>query len=294
MRYDVKLQIDYGYEGGSDHSRILLRLLPGDIEGEQNVLARQLVTAPAPAERSDRTDFFGNVTTALAWHEPISAAAIRLDARVHRMAPPPRLALSPRLGDLAAEIAHWRGIGPLSPHHFGGPSRRAVPDAAIRDFARDQVAPGMATIEAVGAVGAALHGAMRFDADATDVDTPVAESFAARHGVCQDFTHIMIACLRSVGVPAGYVSGFLRTYPPRGKPRLEGADAMHAWVRAWCGAEAGWVEFDPTNNVMAGEDHIVVARGRDYDDVAPVCGALRLSGDQVSSQAVDVIPLDEA
>ena len=88
---------------------------------------------------------------------------------------------------------------------------------------------------------------MNFDPEATTVDTPPAEAFARRHGVCQDFAQVMIACLRGVGVPAGYVSGFLRTDPPPGQPRLEGADAMHAWVRAWCGWQAGWIEYDPTN-----------------------------------------------
>ena len=103
---------------------------------------------------------------------------------------------------------------------------------------------------------------------------------------------MMIACLRGVGIPAGYVSGFLRTDPPPGQPRLEGADAMHAWVRAWCGWETGWIEYDPTNAVVAGTDHILVARGRDYGDVAPVKGVLRIAGEQTSEQAVDVVPVD--
>ena len=141
------------------------------------------------------------------------------------------------------------------------------------------------------AVGLALHRDMRFDPDATTVDTPPAEAFARRHGVCQDFAQVMIACLRGVGIPAGYVSGFLRTNPPPGQPRLEGADAMHAWVRAWCGWQAGWVEFDPTNAIPAGTDHIVVARGRDYGDVAPVKGILRIAGEQTSEHAVDVVPV---
>jgi transglutaminase-like putative cysteine protease len=132
---------------------------------------------------------------------------------------------------------------------------------------------------------------MTFDPKATDVLTEPAEAFARRRGVCQDFSHIMIAALRGLGIPAGYVSGFLRTIPPRGKRRLEGADAMHAWVQAWCGAEMGWVEYDPTNDLAVAADHIVVARGRDYADVAPVTGALRISGPHKSTQKVDVVPL---
>jgi transglutaminase-like putative cysteine protease len=140
-------------------------------------------------------------------------------------------------------------------------------------------------------LGEALHEELRFDADATTVDTPVEEAFTARHGVCQDFAHIMIGCLREVGIPAAYVSGFLRTEPPPGCERLEGADAMHAWVRAWCGPTLGWVEYDPTNGVTVANDHIVVAHGRDYSDVAPVRGVLRTAGAQQSAQYVDVIPL---
>ena len=143
-------------------------------------------------------------------------------------------------------------------------------------------------------VGAALNRDMSFDAKATSVETSHEEAFEARHGVCQDFSHVMIAALRSVGIPAGYVSGFLRTRPPEGRPRLSGADAMHAWVRAWCGPALGWVEYDPTNAVDAGEDHVVVAYGRDYSDVSPVKGVLKSATAQESRQAVDVIPLDDA
>jgi len=103
----------------------------------------------------------------------------------------------------------------------------------------------------------------------------------------------MIAGLRGLGVPAGYVSGFLRTIPPPGKERLEGADAMHAWVRVWCGRESGWLEFDPTNAIRAGDDHISVGYGRDYSDVAPVVGIVKIAGGQAIKQSVDVVPVAE-
>jgi len=289
--YDVKLAIDYAYDAPSDHSRLMLRLVPGDIPGEQRVASRLLTLEPKPAERRDSLDFFGNVVTSAVWHAPISAVEIALAARVERFAPPPRLDLSSPLPELARELAATRSIGPDSPHQFAGASRRAQPNPAMTAFARDVVGPGMTAFQAIAAVGRALHAEMRFDAAATHVDTPVEEAFANRHGVCQDFTHIMIASLRGIGIPAGYVSGFLRTFPPPGKPRLEGADAMHAWVRAWAGAEMGWVEFDPTNAIPAGADHITVAQGRDYDDVAPVRGTMRGAGGQESSHSVDVIPL---
>ena len=106
------------------------------------------------------------------------------------------------------------------------------------------------------------------------------DAFELKRGVCQDFSHIMISGLRGLGIPAGYVSGFLRTIPPQGKPRLEGADAMHAWVKVWCGRDAGWQEFDPTNDMRAGNDHIAVGYGRDYSDVAPIVGVLKTTGGQ--------------
>ena len=163
---------------------------------------------------------------------------------------------------------------------------------AIAAYAREVLPPDIPALEAVETLGLALNRDLKFDPKATEVSTPVAEAFEARHGVCQDFSHIMIVALRAVGVPAGYVSGFLRTIPPEGKPRLQGADAMHAWVRAWCGPEIGWVEYDPTNAAFAGADHVLIARGRDYSDVSPVKGVLRTSGMQAADHAVDVVEVE--
>jgi len=115
------------------------------------------------------------------------------------------------------------------------------------------VNPEITAFDVMQTVAQALHRDMRFDAKATTVDTSPDEAFAGRRGVCQDFAHIMIACLRGLGMPAGYVSGFLRTIPPAGKQRLAGADAMHAWVRGWCGSETGWIEFDPTQQPFGSE-----------------------------------------
>src|SRR5262249_57426159 len=121
------------------------------------------------------------------------------------------------------------------------------------------------------------------------IPTPVPEAFAARRGVCQDFAHIMIAGLRGLGLPAGYVSGYIRTIPPPGKPRLQGADATHAWVSAWCGEEIGWLGLDPTNAIDVGNDHIRVATGRDFSDVSPIYGVFVGSGAQALDVKVDVI-----
>ncbi|MDK3017303.1 transglutaminase family protein [Pseudodonghicola flavimaris] len=292
MRYDVRLTIDYSYDAVSDRARNVLRLLPSDIPGQQRVQQRMLKVTPRPGERYDRVDFFGNATSAVAWHQPIQAFSLHLTAQVERIAVAMPLDLSPPLAGLAADIANVHTLLPTAPHHFMAASPRVAPMAATTEYARGCLTPGMTALQAVEAVGRALHRDMTFDPEATTVDTPPAEAFRNRHGVCQDFAHVMIAALRGIGVPAGYVSGFLRTFPPPGQPRLEGADAMHAWVRAWVGQETGWIEFDPTNDQFAGIDYITVGYGRDYGDVAPVRGVLRSSGGQESRQAVDVIPLE--
>lgn len=289
MLYDIRLTIDYSYQSASDHVRNSLRLLPSD-GPNQRILSRLLTITPAPDERRDGVDFFGNATTAIAWHDPIDTISLHLRARAERQsAEAPDV--SPPRAALAEELAQVQDIGPASPLHFLGPSPRIAPDAAISGFAVAAVAQAQTTRATVEVLGQALFKAMVYDAEATDVNTPPAEAFAQRHGVCQDFAQVMIAGLRHLGVPAGYVSGFLRTYPPEGQPRLEGVDAMHAWVMAWCGAAQGWCEYDPTNGQFSGTDYISVAYGRDYGDVAPVKGAIRTAGGQDSTQSVDVIPL---
>ncbi len=291
MIYDIALTITYFYDSPAVGGRHLLRLKPGDLPDAQRRVSAWLEIAPNPAERRDFIDFFGNDAASVVFREAHDEIAFRVTARIERFAQAPALDLSPDLPRLAEEVAAWRGLEPDAPHHFLGPSPRLAATSDMTAYARACLRPGMTTLDAVRTVGEALHRDMRYDADATTVDTPPAEAFARRRGVCQDFAQVMIACLRGVGVPAGYVSGFLRTEPPPGKARLEGADAMHAWVRAWCGWESGWIEYDPTNAVTVGSDHIEIARGRDYGDVSPVLGVLRISGSQTTEQAVDVVPV---
>ena len=290
MLYEVQLKTTCKY-GRPASGRQLLRLMPADGLDGQRLIAGSIDIRPAPHHRSDRYDFFGNRTTEVVMLKPREEVEFIVRARVDRFAEAPTLDLSPILPRLAAEIAALRSVEPQSPHHFTAPSPLVPRSAAIAAYARAIVDPAMTAFEAARAINLRLNADMTYDGDATTVDTPMDEAFAERRGVCQDFSHIMIGCLRAAGIPAGYVSGFLRTEPPKGKPRLEGADAMHAWVQAWCGLEAGWIEFDPTNAMLVGVDHIVAARGRDYADVAPVKGVLRTAGDQDISQAVDVVPL---
>ncbi|HMN87753.1 MAG TPA: transglutaminase family protein [Bauldia sp.] len=291
MLYEVRMTTSYVYGRAAVGGRHLLRLMPAEIAGSQRMIAGALDIVPQPRERYDQVDFFGNRTTGLVFAEAHDEIVFTVRSRVERLPASGLLDISPPLADLRLEIEAVRSLAPDSPQHFLAPSPRVAPDPAIGDYARGLVRNARSALDAVAAVNAAIHRDMRYDTRATTVVTPLAEAFAARRGVCQDFSHIMIACLREIGVPAGYVSGFLRTEPPPGQPRLEGADAMHAWVRAWCGTQTGWVEFDPTNAIRVSSDHIVVARGRDYSDVAPVKGVLWTAGSQTAKQAVDVIPL---
>jgi transglutaminase-like putative cysteine protease len=294
MIYDIRLTITYTYDRPAIAGRHILRLMPADLPGTQRRISGTLVMDPAPSERRDTLDFFQNAMAEAAFREAHTEIAFRVAARVECVAEGPSLDISPTLDQLAREIADYRGLDANAPHHFLGPSPRVAPAPDMTAYAREIVPPDATAFTAVRLIGEALHRDMRYDADATDVHTPPAEAFERRHGVCQDFTHVMTAALRGIGVPAGYVSGFLRTTPPPGQPRLEGTDAMHAWVRAWCGWQTGWIEYDPTNALIVGTDHILVARGRDYGDVAPVKGVLRIAGEQKSEQAVDVLPVLEA
>ena len=292
MRYDIRLRLSYEYQHPVADARHLVRALPRELPGVQSVASARLDFVPAPDERSDFADFFANPTTAVSLRTAHEAFEVRMRAQVRVHRAPPGADRSPDLAGLQAELAAVRSLVPDSPHHFLPPSDRVVPLGRITDYARPSLRDGGSVLGAVQHLGRRLRSDFAYDPDATEVDTPLAKAFDMRAGVCQDFSHIMIAGLRGLGIPAGYVSGFLRTIPPPGKTRLEGADATHAWVRAWCGEAMGWQEFDPTNGIASGDDHITLAYGRDYADVAPIAGVVKTLGRQEAEQAVDVIPLD--
>jgi transglutaminase-like putative cysteine protease len=290
--YDVKVALVTRYGAPAAQGRHIARVLPRDVPGVQRVERRTLRLGPGPDERWEREDFFGNGEVEFAFRVPHRRVEVRMEARVERLADaqPPRSATP--IDRLPGEIAAVRDLGPASPLHFLAPSPMVPREPEIAAWASARSAGAGTAWDVAAALSGALHREMTFDGKATEVDTPPLEAFRKRRGVCQDLSHILITALRAVGVPAGYVSGLIRTIPPEGRPRLEGADAMHAWVMAWCGAGAGWVELDPTNDCLAGRDHILVARGRDYSDVSPVKGIMRIAGRQRGSHAVDVIPVE--
>lgn len=292
MLYDIKLHLHYDYDAATGGSRHHVQVTPQTIPGTQRVIASSVSFSPRPTERSDFQDFFGNAVTSVAFRNAYDKLDIRMSARVSVSRPEPGLDVSPTLAGLGGEIASVRSLAADAPHHFLAASAFIDLDQAITGYARESLAPGASVTAVAHDLCNRIYADFAYDGDATTVATKAADAFALRRGVCQDFSHVMIAGLRGLGIPAGYVSGFLRTIPPPGKERLEGADAMHAWVQVWCGREAGWQEFDPTNRMRASNDHITVGCGRDYSDVAPIVGVLRTAGSQAGDQAVDVVPVE--
>ncbi|WP_244481608.1 transglutaminase family protein [Rhizobium sp. Root1203] len=291
MLYDLSLHMGYIYDTPASGARHIMRLMPLSLPDRQRLVAGSIKVSPTPDEQSNFVDFFEHPATAFMVRAPHEKLDIRMQARVQVDSHSIAADFSPLLTRMPDEIAGVWSLKPGSPHHFLGNSPRLTETRAISDYAKQALEPSRTVLQIADALCARIHKDFTYDPDATSVDTSPLEAFQLKRGVCQDFAHVMILALRSLGIPAGYVSGFLRTIPPPGKERLEGADAMHAWVRVWCGATLGWVELDPTNNIPAGSDHIVVAYGRDYSDVAPVIGVLKSYGSQRSVQAVDVIPL---
>jgi transglutaminase-like putative cysteine protease len=166
--------------------------------------------------------------------------------------------------------------------------------ADVTRYVRDSFQKGRGIFDACRELISRIRKDFTYESEATEIQTPLAQAFAQRRGVCQDFAHIMIAGLRGLELPAAYVSGYIRTIPPPGKARLEGADASHAWVSVWCGPDTGWLGFDPTNAIEALNDHIALAVGRDYSDVSPVYGVFVGSGTKGLEVEVDVIPVEAA
>ncbi|KAF1712154.1 transglutaminase [Pseudoxanthomonas kalamensis DSM 18571] len=291
MQYDVRLQLNYEYQHPVADARHLLRVMPRALPGIQQVQEAKLKIEPWPEERSGFDDFFGNGVTEIVLRAPHRTLALEMRARVQVERQPPELDLSPDLQGLRAEVAETGLLAADAPCHFLPPSPHVPLFERITAYAARSVRPGSSALDIVQDLGRRLRGDFAYDPEATDVDTPLGQAFDMRAGVCQDFSQIMIAGLRGLGIPAGYVSGFLRTIPPAGAKRLEGADATHAWVRAWCGRQMGWREFDPTNAMPAGDDHITLGHGRDYGDISPIAGVLRTTGEHEACQAVDVVPL---
>jgi transglutaminase-like putative cysteine protease len=291
--YTLRHRTTYRYEDSVSFAQCVLRLTPRS-SPTQTVLRSAINVQPRPAHIQAGEGPFGERTLRVLIDEPHEVLVIESQCRVDVHVPPTGdPAASEPWEDVRLESFSDRDLGPEGPAAFLYPTRRTPNVAPITNYARQSFPPGRPIVEAAADLMRRMHHDFTYDPEATTVSTPAAEAFERRHGVCQDFAHIMISGVRGLGLPAAYVSGYLRTIPPPGQPRLEGSDATHAWVAVWCGQARGWLGFDPTNAIFAENDHIVLAVGRDYADVAPIDGIILAPGVQTLDVEVDVIPEGE-
>lgn len=293
MIYEIRQTMSYAYAQPVPFAQQVLHMVPVDRPG-LNVFQADLSVEPRPAERVESFDFFGNRTSRIdidSLHEDLILTAT---ARVQVYAPMTLMPqLSPGWESVREAVAASRDLSSRSPVHHAFPSRKVPLSPEITDYARRSFPAGRPILEGAIELMGRMKADFLYEPGSTDTTTPPEIAFRQKSGVCQDFAHVMIAGLRGLGLPAAYVSGYLRTIPPRGRPRLQGADATHAWVEVWCGPQIGWRGLDPTNDILVAEDHITVAVGRDYADVAPVDGIIVSSGDHTLDVKVDVVPQDD-
>ncbi|MGH7024668.1 MAG: transglutaminase family protein [Caulobacteraceae bacterium] len=285
MIYDIRHRTTYSYESAVTFARCVLRLTPRTF-ADQTRLSSEVELTPAPAREAVETGAFGEEVREVTITDPHARLEIEARSRVDVHAPPIAFAFDTPWDSVRARSLESRVLGPDGPASFLYPTPRTPIVGEITEYARASFSAGRPIIEGASDLMSRIHADFRYDPGATDVSTPAAAAFAARHGVCQDFAHIMICGLKGLGLPAAYVSGYLHT--GRGGPDLNGADATHAWVHLWCGKTAGWVGFDPTNAVTTRDNHIVLAIGRDYADVAPIDGVLLAPGAQTLEVEVRV------
>jgi transglutaminase-like putative cysteine protease len=245
-----------------------------------------------PSTLTERVDYFGNTLSFFTVEEPHKVLIVEAKSKVKIDG---QTILAPDVSrpweESAGPLAEDRCEEGLVAYQFQFASPRVRLNREFASYALESFTPGRPMREALTELTARIYADFRFDSKATTVRTPPEEVFKKRHGVCQDFAHVEIACLRSINVAARYMSGYLRTYPPPGKPRMVGADASHAWISAYSRDE-GWIDMDPTNNVAPTDGHVTLAWGRDYGDVSPLRGLILGGGRNTLDVEVDIQPLD--
>ncbi len=293
MLYDVRHRTTYRYSQPVSISHHVLHLVPRG-SARQLVHGSELVVSPSPSMRSDASDYFGNPVTYLTLQEQHEELAIESRARIevsHLPDHSPQDTLAWDNVFTQLERAARRQSLDVLQFAFDSPYVHANRD--LGEYARESFVAGRPVLEAALELTGRIFNDFRYESGATSVATPVDEVFRSRRGVCQDFAHLELACLRALAVPARYVSGYLLTRPPPGQPKRIGVDASHAWVSVWC-PEAGWVDLDPTNDTIAGVDYVTLAWGRDYGDISPINGVIFGGGEHTVDVAVDVFPANGA
>ena len=293
MRLHVVHETTYDYTPGVKTAQHMGHLKPAH-DVRQRLLSHAITVEPAPARQSEWTDVYGNTRTFFSLQ--VAHAQLKVVAEsVVETAAAPAPGDSLPWEDVRERMRYHRTAqyDPASEFVFASPY---VPrDEQFADYARASFTPGRPVLEAATDLMQRIHADFEYVTEATDVGTPALEALQLRQGVCQDFAHVMLGCLRSLGLPARYVSGYLLTEPPPGQPRLVGSDASHAWVSVYLPAEAGageWAELDPTNSRAPGEDYVRLATGRDYSDVSPMRGVIHGGSNHVLGVAVTVTPLE--
>ncbi len=287
MNYHITHRTLYEYAAPVSVSHHVARLEPR-ATATQSRESFSLQIFPEPALRKARADYFGNQLCFFAIQEIHSKLEIITSSHV---------TVEPRNPAQHESTMPWETVAEMfrdpvlpevvEPYQFVFDSPQMRASLELADYALQSFGKDTPLLAGARDLTRRIFEDFKFDPKATTVATPLEEVWKKRRGVCQDFAHLGIACLRSLGLPARYVSGYLRTRPPEGKPRLVGADASHAWFRVFCPG-TGWVDFDPTNNIQPAEEHIIVAYGRDYGDVSPVAGILTGGGEHEVKVSVDV------
>jgi len=251
----------------------------------QRLLSHELTISPEPSFRISRQDYFGNEITIFSIQDAHETLSITARSEIDLFPEePPASALTPAWDEVLREVREGRTEELFRTAEFTFRSPFVKPGGECREYGRQSFAPGRPILEAGLDLCHRIYEDFKYDPRATTISTPVEEVLEKRSGVCQDFAHLMISCLRSLGLPARYVSGYLRS-----NEKTLGGEASHAWCALFC-PEYGWLEFDPTNDVMPGGNHVTIAHGRDYSDVAPVNGVALGGGEQIVNVSVQVLP----
>ena len=290
MKYKLKHQTLYTYVNPVHNYQSVLCLHP--INSERQVCRNfKIEIEPKPSKIYSRVDYFGNTQHYFSIHQPHTElkVVVSSDIEVLKDVIQPynpitceeTIALINSKAELKAALLLYQL-----------PSQYIIWDEEIKDFAKTCLIPEESFFDGVLNLIKTIFTDFQFKSGATSINTPIKTVLRERKGVCQDFSHLAIACIRSMGLPARYVSGYIETLPPKGTVKLEGSDASHAWISVYI-PEMGWCEFDPTNNMIAGQRHIVTAYGRDFADVSPLKGIIFSSGEHKVRVAVDVIPINE-
>jgi len=292
VRYRVRHVTAYAYDEPVDLASHMLHLTPRALPG-QTVLSAALRADPPPSRMTGSEDHFGNHATWLFLDLPHQRFEVTVEADIDvAFAAPPPARATPAWETLVAGLragapGWWRAA------EFTFDSPLAPADYTAGLYARQSFPPGRPVLEGLLDLTARIRRDFAFRTGVTTSVTSVARVLRQRAGVCQDFAHVMVAGLRALGLPARYVSGYLRTQPPAGQPARRGVDQSHAWVGAWLGPEHGWVDLDPTNDLVVRDEHVVLAWGRDYSDISPVRGVILGGGEHSVRVGVDLEPTSD-